>query len=97
MNPGASGLANVADTARHELTSAGGAQWLAVTGAAGGLLALLVGGKRKNQCRLGGVVSRGGAAFFGMLANQAYRSWRNGQSPAQAPGGHAAGLPRDWG
>lgn len=85
-NPGGGGLSNVADTARQVLTSAGGLQGLAVTGAAGGLLGLLVGGKKKKkQGRLGGVLSHGGAAMLGTLANQAYQSWRNGQAPAQAP------------
>ena len=84
-NPAGAGLSNVADTARQVLTSAGGLQGLAVTGAAGGLLGLLVGGKKKKQGRLGGVLSHGGAAMLGTLANQAYQSWRNGQAPAQTP------------
>ncbi len=87
MNPaGSSTASNVAGIARQALSSAGGLQGLAVSGAAGGLLGLLVGGKKKKKKGgFGGVLSHGGAAMLGALANQAYQSWRSGQAPAQAP------------
>lgn len=86
VNPAGSGLSNVAGTARQVLESAGGLQGLAASGAAGGLLGLLVGGKKKKkQGGFGGIVSHGGAAMLGALASQAYQSWRAGQAPAQTP------------
>lgn len=84
-NPAGSGLSDVAGSARRALDSAGGLGGLAASGAAGGLLGLLVGGKKKKKGGLGGVLSHGGAAMLGALANQAYQSWRQGQAPAQAP------------
>lgn len=83
LNPTGSASSGVADKARQALGSAGGLEGLAVTGVAGGLLGLLVGGKKKKG-GLGGVLSHGGAAMLGALANQAYQSWRTGQSPSQA-------------
>ncbi|MFM7778652.1 MAG: DUF533 domain-containing protein, partial [Alphaproteobacteria bacterium] len=52
---------------------------------AGGLLGLLVGGKKKSMGGLGGVLSHGGAAMIGALASQAFQGWQKGQAPAQTP------------
>jgi uncharacterized membrane protein YebE (DUF533 family) len=85
LNPTGSGLSNAAGTARQALNSAGGVGGLAASGVAGGLLGLLVGGKKKKKGGFGGMLSHGGAAMLGALANQAYQSWQKGQAPAQTP------------
>ncbi|MDB5369966.1 MAG: hypothetical protein JWP20_1524 [Roseomonas sp.] len=50
--------------------------------ASGGLLGLLLGGRKKG---LGGLMSHGGAAALGALAHRAYQNWQQGQAPASAP------------
>lgn len=80
------GASGIAGTARQALNSAGGLGGLAASGVAGGLLGLLVGGKKKkSKGGLGGLLSHGGAAMLGALASQAYQSWQKGQAPGQAP------------
>jgi len=85
MDPAGSRLSDVAGAARRALDAAGGLGGIAASGAAGGLLGLLVSGKKKKKSGFGRVLSHGGAAMLGALANQAYQSWRQGQTPAQAP------------
>ena len=82
-NP-ASGQMDLATAARQALSGTGGLGGLAASGVAGGLLGLLVGGKKKKS-GLGGVLSHGGAAMLGALASQAYQGWQKGQTPAQTP------------
>ena len=85
-NLGGSGSSGIAGTAREALNSAGGLGGLAASGVAGGLLGLLVGGrKKKSKGGLGGALSHGGAAMLGALASQAYQSWQKGQVPSEAP------------
>jgi len=85
-NPAGRGASDIAGTARQVFGSAGGLGGLAASGVAGGLLGLLVGGKKKkSKGGLGGVLSHGGAAMLGALASQAFQSWQKGQAPAQAP------------
>jgi len=67
------------------LNSAGGLGGLAASGVAGGLLGLLVGGKKKRKGGFGGALSHGGAAMLGALASQAFQSWQKGQAPGQTP------------
>lgn len=75
----ASGLGAAAERAMAGL---GGAGPLVGAAAAGGLLALLAGGKRR---KLGSLLSHGGAAVLGALASQAWRNWQAGRAPATAP------------
>jgi uncharacterized membrane protein YebE (DUF533 family) len=82
---GAPTTQDVAGRAREALGSAGGLGGLAASGVAGGLLGLLVGGKKKKRGGLSGMLSHGGAAMLGALASQAYQNWQRGQAPAQAP------------
>lgn len=81
-NPTGRGAPEIAGAARQALDAAGGLGGLAASGAVGGLLGLLVGGKKKKKGGgLGGVLSHGGAAMLGALASQAYQSWQKGQAP----------------
>ena len=80
-----SGHMDLAGAARQALGGAGGLGGLAASGVAGGLLGLLVGGKKKNMGGLGGVLSHGGAAMIGALASQAFQGWQKGQAPSQTP------------
>lgn len=79
------GQMDLAAAARQALGGAGGLGGLAASGVAGGLLGLLVGGKKKSKGGLGGVLSHGGAAMIGALASQAFQGWQKGQAPAQTP------------
>jgi len=79
------GQMDLAGAARQALGGAGGIGGLAASGVAGGLLGLLVGGKKKSMGGLGGVLSHGGAAMIGALASQAFQGWQKGQAPAQTP------------
>lgn len=79
------GQMDLAGAARQALGGAGGLGGLAASGVAGGLLGLLVGGKKKSMGGLGGVLSHGGAAMIGALASQAFQGWQKGQAPAQRP------------
>jgi uncharacterized membrane protein YebE (DUF533 family) len=76
---------DLAGAARQALSGAGGLGGLAASGVAGGLLGLLVGGKKKSKGGLGGVLTHGGAAMIGALASQAFQGWQKGQAPAQTP------------
>ncbi|MFM7419525.1 MAG: hypothetical protein ACKO54_07450 [Alphaproteobacteria bacterium] len=66
------GQMDLAGAARQALGGAGGLGGLAASGVPGGLLGLLVGGKKKSMGGLGGVLSHGGAAMIGALASQAF-------------------------
>jgi uncharacterized membrane protein YebE (DUF533 family) len=79
------GQVDLAGAARQALSGAGGLGGLAASGVAGGLLGLLVGGKKKSKGGLGGVLTHGGAAMIGALASQAFQGWQKGQAPAQTP------------
>jgi uncharacterized membrane protein YebE (DUF533 family) len=79
------GQMDLAGVARQALSGAGGLGGLAASGVAGGLLGMLVGGKKKSKGGLGGVLSHGGAAMIGALASQAFQGWQKGQAPAQTP------------
>lgn len=57
---------------------------LAASGAAGGLLGLLVGGGKKKS-GLNRALTHGGAALLGALASRAYENWQKGQAPHQSP------------
>jgi uncharacterized membrane protein YebE (DUF533 family) len=61
----------------------GGMTGLAGMAAAGGVLALLLGGKKIGKLA-GGAVRYGGAAALGALAYRAFQNWQTGQ-PASAP------------
>jgi uncharacterized membrane protein YebE (DUF533 family) len=88
LNPAGASGAGMMETAKRALGGQGGVGSVAVGGAAGGLLGLLVGGKKKGH--LGGAFSHGGAAMLGALASRAYENWQQGKAPAQAP---VAALP----
>jgi uncharacterized membrane protein YebE (DUF533 family) len=79
------GQLDLAGAARQALSGAGGLGGLAASGVAGGLLGLLVGGKKKSMGGLGGMLSHGGAAMIGALASRAFQGWQKGQAPAQTP------------
>ena len=51
---------------------------------AGGLIGLLLGGKKKSK-GIGGVLSHGGAAALGALAYRAYQNWQQEQARGAAP------------
>lgn len=72
----------LADTARQMLGGGGGVGGLAGAAAAGGLLSMLTGKKGK---RGGGLLSHGGAALLGALADRAFQNWQAGRQPASAP------------
>lgn len=60
---------------------------------AGGLVGLLLGGRKKKK-GIGGVLSHGGAAALGALAYRAYQNWQQGQAPGQrSPVADASFLP----
>ncbi|MFC0408259.1 tellurite resistance TerB family protein [Roseomonas elaeocarpi] len=76
------GFGGLADAARQALGS-GGHGGLAAGGAAGSLLGLVMGGKRKG--RFNSTLSHGGAALLGALASRAFENWQARQPAAQAP------------
>lgn len=81
--PTQSGMAGgLADTARQVLGGGGGVGGLVGAAAAGGLLSMFTGKKGK---RGGGMLSHGGAALLGALADRAYQNWQAGRQPASAP------------
>jgi uncharacterized membrane protein YebE (DUF533 family) len=80
--PGLSG-GGMADTARQVLGGGGGVGGLAGAAAAGGLLSMLMG--KKGRKRGGGMLSHGGAALLGALADRAFQNWQAGRQPASAP------------
>ncbi|WP_419897640.1 tellurite resistance TerB family protein [Roseomonas sp. USHLN139] len=83
LNPAGAAGGGMAEAAKRALGGQGGVGSLAMGGAAGSLLGLLVGGKKKG--RLGGALSHGGAAMLGALASRAYENWQQGKAPSQAP------------
>jgi uncharacterized membrane protein YebE (DUF533 family) len=76
------GAGGLADAAR-QVMGQGGAGGLAGAAAAGGLLSLLMG--KKGRKRGGGMLSHGGAALLGALADRAFQNWQAGRQPASAP------------
>lgn len=80
-NPGGS-LGGITSAARDVLGQ-GGAGGLAGAAAAGGLISLFLG--KKGRKFGGGLVSHGGAAVLGALADRAFRNWQAGRQPAAAP------------
>lgn len=88
LGPGAGQQAG--EAAQRAMGGLGNAGPMVGAAAAGGLLALLLGGKRG---RMGGLLSHGGAAVVGALAHQAWRNWQAGRPPAAAPVAGPAELP----
>jgi uncharacterized membrane protein YebE (DUF533 family) len=80
-NPGGS-LGGITNAARNVLGQ-GGAGGLAGAAAAGGLISLFLG--KKGRKLGGGLVSHGGAAVLGALADRAFRNWQAGRQPAATP------------
>jgi uncharacterized membrane protein YebE (DUF533 family) len=76
-------MGGLLDQARGALSGLDGRS-LAGGAAAGGLLGLVLGGKRLRKMG-GGVLSHGGAAVLGALAHRAWQNWQQGQAPATAP------------
>lgn len=76
-NPTAFG--GVADAAKQVLGQ-GGMGGLVGAAAAGGLISLFTGRKKG-----GGLMSHGGAALLGALADRAFQNWQAGRAPAAAP------------
>ncbi len=68
-------------TAARQVLGQGGVGGLAGAVAAGGLLSLLVG---KKKGRGGSLLSHGGAALLGALADRAFQNWQAGRQPAAA-------------
>ncbi len=75
-------VGGISDAARDVLGQ-GGAGGLAGAAAAGGLISLFLG--KKGRKLGGGLVSHGGAAVLGALADRAFRNWQAGRQPAAAP------------
>lgn len=75
----AGGFGSVANQARDRLNQASGPQAFGAGALTGGLLGLLLGGKKVRKLA-GGVAGYGGAAVLGALAYQAYQQYR--QKPA---------------
>lgn len=75
-------LDGIAGAARNVLGQ-GGAGGLVGAAAAGGLISLFLG--KKGRKLGGGLVSHGGAAVLGALADRAFRNWQAGRQPAAAP------------
>lgn len=78
-NPGAFG--GLGDAAKQVLGQ-GGVGGLVGAAAAGGLASIFMGSGKK---RGGGLLSHGGAALLGALADRAYRNWQAGRQPSAAP------------
>ncbi|KAA2213373.1 tellurite resistance TerB family protein [Teichococcus oryzae] len=66
----------------------GGIGGLASAAAAGGLMSVLMG--KKGKKRGGGMLSHGGAALLGALADRAFQNWQAGRQPASAPAATAS-------
>jgi uncharacterized membrane protein YebE (DUF533 family) len=77
----AGGVGGLAGAARQVLGN-GAVGGLVGAAAAGGLISLLVG--KKGKKRGGGMLSHGGAAVLGALADRAFQNWRAGRQPAAA-------------
>ncbi len=78
-NAGAS-LRNMAGQAGQQLDAAGGKKSFAGGAALGGLLGMMLGGRKS-----GGLLSHGGAAAIGALAYRAYQNYQQQQSAAAVP------------
>ena len=100
----AGGLGNLGNLAKDKLQQAGPLGSFGAGAAAGGLLGLLLGGKKLHKMA-GGVAGYGGAAVVGALAYRAFQAWQQGQAagppaaptasaaPAAAPSGETRFLP----
>jgi len=86
---GASGLGGLGNLAKDKLQQAGPLGSFGAGAAAGGLLGLLLGGKKLHKMA-GGVVGYGGAAVVGALAYRAFQAWQQGQAAPAAPATPAA-------
>lgn len=78
-----SGSGGLAGAARDALARGGGPGGFLGGAATGGVLGLLLGGKKMRKMG-GGVLSHGGAAVLGALAYRAWQNWQQGQAPATA-------------
>ena len=78
------GLGDVGALAKDKLNQAGPLGSFGAGAAAGGLLGLLLGGKKVRKMA-GGVAGYGGAAVVGALAYRAFQAWQQGQAGAAAP------------
>ena len=81
---GLGGLSGLGDLAKDKLQQAGPFGSFGAGAAAGGLLGLLLGGKKLHKMA-GGVVGYGGAAVVGALALRAFQAWQQGQTAAGTP------------
>ena len=75
--------------AKEKLEQAGPLGSFGAGAAAGGLLGLLLGGKKMRKMA-GGVAGYGGAAVVGALAYRAFQAWQQGQGGAGAPAAQPA-------
>ena len=82
-------LGGLGNLARDKLQQAGPFGSFGAGAAAGGLLGLLLGGKKLHKMA-GGVVGYGGAAVVGALAYRAFQAWQQGQAAPGAPATPAA-------
>lgn len=81
--PGGQGGGGLMDQARAALGQVSGGSF-AGGAAAGGILGLVLGGKRMRKMG-GSALTHGGAAVLGALAHRAWQNWQQGQAPASAP------------
>lgn len=75
------GIGQIANQARDRLNQASGTQAFGAGAVTGGLLGMLLGGKKMRKLA-GGAMSHGGAAVLGAIAYQAYQNYRASQSGA---------------
>lgn len=78
---GPGGLGNIANQARDRLNQASRPQAFGAGAVAGGLLGMLLGGKKVRKLA-GGALGYGGAAALGAIAYQAYQTYRQNQGGA---------------
>jgi len=75
------GGGGLARTAQDAMARAGGPGGFLGGAATGGVLGLLLGGKKMRKMA-GGTLSHGGAAVLGALAYRAWQNWQQGKAPA---------------
>ena len=90
---GGGGVGNIGTLAKEKLEQAWPLGSFGAGAATGGLLGLLLGGKKMRKMA-GGVAGYGGAAVVGALAYRAFQAWQQGQSSAGAPAAPPAGDAR---